>query len=79
MADTATYSLMPQSRIFVVSRSALNETLVPPAGSTTGIVCRRRFSAGAAGCSSGGMISAAVGAVSHLDGVGVGLLCPISH
>jgi hypothetical protein len=40
MADTATYSLMSQSRIFVVGRSALNETLVPPAGSATGIVCQ---------------------------------------
>jgi hypothetical protein len=66
MADTVTYSLMPQSRIFGLSRSALNKTLVPPAGSATGIVCRRRFSAGTAGCSSGGMISAAVGAISHL-------------
>jgi hypothetical protein len=46
----------------------------PPA-----LFARRRFSAGAAGCSSGGMISAAVGAVSHLDGVGVGLLCAISY
>jgi hypothetical protein len=72
--DTATYRNMPRSRVCCLSRSALDEARIPPAGSSTDVICRRGFSAGTASGTSGWMIKAAAGAVSHFGEVGFELL-----
>jgi hypothetical protein len=69
---------MPRSRACCVTRSALDEARISPAGSSTDVICRRGFKAGTTSGTSRGMVKAAAGAVSHFGGLWFELLCDLT-